>query len=285
MSISVITPVFNRALLVYELYESLMSQQSYDFEWVIIDDGSTDNLKEVIDKIASTSPFKIIYRYKKNGGKHTALNIGIEMSSFNWIFIVDSDDILTPNAIALANEKIQAIVDDKCKGMVFLRGYKTTKEIVGKAETIENISLEKFAGTKGDKALIIKRDSLLKNQFPVFDGENFITEALVWNSILENGYFKYFNEIIYYSEYLPGGLTSNYTDLLRKNINGTMAFVINNLNLKGLGINVIKQTVFHFIPIFNISNLIVVKKKTRFTVFVLFITCLFLVKIKNKIKG
>ncbi|HBD1412449.1 TPA: glycosyltransferase, partial [Escherichia coli] len=56
MSISVITPVFNRALLVYELYESLMSQQSYDFEWVIIDDGSTDNLKEVIDKIASTSP-------------------------------------------------------------------------------------------------------------------------------------------------------------------------------------------------------------------------------------
>ncbi|EGK3972729.1 glycosyltransferase family 2 protein, partial [Escherichia coli] len=57
MSISVITPVFNRALLVYELYESLMSQQSYDFEWVIIDDGSTDNLKEVIDKIASTSPF------------------------------------------------------------------------------------------------------------------------------------------------------------------------------------------------------------------------------------
>ncbi|NVL73305.1 glycosyltransferase family 2 protein, partial [Escherichia coli] len=78
--------------------------------------GSTDNLKEVIDKIASTSPFKIIYRYKKNGGKHTALNIGIEMSSFNWIFIVDSDDILTPNAIALANEKIQAIVDDKCKG-------------------------------------------------------------------------------------------------------------------------------------------------------------------------
>ncbi|EFO3528363.1 hypothetical protein E8R60_RS20465, partial [Escherichia coli] len=79
--------------------------------------------------------------------------------------------------------------------------------------------------------------------------------------------------------------TSNYTDLLRKNINGTMAFVINNLNLKGLGINVIKQTVFHFIPIFNISNLIVVKKKTKFTVFVLFITCLFLVKIKNKVKG
>ena len=96
--ITVLTPSYNRANLLPLLFDSLCQQTSFDFEWLIIDDGSRDNTADVV-RTFITDKFPIHYYYKENGGKHTAMNFSHPYIKGNLLFIVDSDDVLTPDAI------------------------------------------------------------------------------------------------------------------------------------------------------------------------------------------
>ena len=98
MTITVFTPTYNRAYILPKLYESLKKQTCMNFEWLIIDDGSTDDTSEVV-KTFKTDKFPILYYYKKNGGKHTAMNYSHPYINGDLLFIVDSDDVLTNDAI------------------------------------------------------------------------------------------------------------------------------------------------------------------------------------------
>ncbi len=285
MSVSVITPIYNRANLIEKLFFSLKKQTTQSFEWIIVDDGSTDNLKEVVTEFKKEAVFKINYIYKTNGGKHSALNVGIPLAVNEWIFIVDSDDTLSYNSIDIVNNKIEKVKEHSCKGLIFLKAYETTKTVIGNVSTLNKVNSNQFAGIKGDKAIIFRRNSFIKNNFPVYIGENFITEAYLWNRILEEGYFQCWNEVIYYAEYLDGGLTSNYKNLLKNNPIGTLSFVLSNLNLNGIGLNIYKQTAFHFLPICDIGKIKILFKKVNFQVFLIFMMCLTYTHIKSKIKG
>ncbi|MEP9080449.1 glycosyltransferase family A protein [Enterobacter hormaechei] len=285
MSVSVITPVYNRANLIDKLFFSLKEQTSQAFEWIIVDDGSTDNLKEIVSDFKRQASFKINYTYKSNGGKHTALNEGIPLAEYEWVFIVDSDDTLPTNAIAVVNEKIKNIKELTCKGLVFLKAYESTKAVIGDINSLNKVNSNQFAGVKGDKAIIFRRDSFIENKFPTCVGENFLTEAYLWNRILEKGYFQCWNEVIYYAEYLEGGLTSNYKNLLKKNPVGTLSFVLSNLNLNEIGLNIYKQSAFHFLPICDSSNIKILFKKVNGRVFFIFMLCLTYTYIKSKVKG
>ena len=97
-TIAILTPSYNRAYILGKLYESLLAQTCFDFKWYIVDDGSVDNTKEVSAGFSSDK-FEIKYIYKDNGGKHTAVNTGLEHIEEKLTFIVDSDDRLMPDAI------------------------------------------------------------------------------------------------------------------------------------------------------------------------------------------
>ncbi len=98
--ITVFTPTYNRAYCLHKCYESLKRQTCKDFDWLIIDDGSTDNTKELVDSWISSSPgFLIRYIYKENGGMHTAYNVAYENIDAELSINVDSDDYLVDNAI------------------------------------------------------------------------------------------------------------------------------------------------------------------------------------------
>ena len=92
MMITILTPTFNREGGLRNLWDSLQKQTVKDFEWLIVDDGSTDGTKNLITQLQEKSDFQIRYIYKSNGGKHTALNVGIQTICSELIFIVDSDD-------------------------------------------------------------------------------------------------------------------------------------------------------------------------------------------------
>src|SRR5574344_324976 len=102
--ITVFTPTYNRAHLLCNAYNSLLRQTNKDFEWLIIDDGSTDNTKEIIHKYIDDNKIKIRYYKKNNGGKHTAINYGIKRAKGELTIILDSDDELVNNAIELINK-------------------------------------------------------------------------------------------------------------------------------------------------------------------------------------
>ena len=99
MKVTILTPTFNRKDNLIKLYNSLLEQKNNNFEWVIVDDGSTDGTEMKVKEFIKENKIKIIYYMKENGGKHTALNFGISKIDTDLTFIVDSDDWLKDNAI------------------------------------------------------------------------------------------------------------------------------------------------------------------------------------------
>ena len=88
--LTVFTPAYNRADLLTRCYESMCKQTNKNFIWMIVDDGSTDNTREISESwVKNTKDFQVIYIYKENGGKHTALNIGTREATGDLILILD----------------------------------------------------------------------------------------------------------------------------------------------------------------------------------------------------
>lgn len=214
MKVTVLTPTYNRGYIIDKCFESLCNQTCKEFEWIIVDDGSTDNTKDVIRNFSKKAPFKIRYIYKENGGKHTALNKGIKEVSTELTFIVDSDDRLTEDAIYTISNEWEKIKDNKklC-GINFLRGYSYDK-VIGtkfpKDHYIDNgIDIQFRHNVRGDKAEVWRTDLLKKYKFPVFENEKFLGENIVWWKIALEYDMFYINKIIYITEYLEGGLSKS----------------------------------------------------------------------------
>lgn len=223
--ITVFTPVYNRAYIIENLYHSLLSQTNYDFEWLIIDDGSTDFVEELVHgwMEAKTAPFEIRFFRQPNGGKHRAINRGVWLAAGEAFFIVDSDDYLTEEAIELIHKWWKDIGnDDGYAGVAGLRGNREGKIIgdiplFGSYIDATNIERGKY-GLLGDKAEVYKTSVLKKYPFPEFEGENFLTEAVVWDRIGDAGLkVRWFCQIIYMCEYREDGLTRKGKECFIKN--------------------------------------------------------------------
>ena len=93
MRISVITPTYNRSNTLERVFHSLEQQTMKSFEWIIIDDGSIDNTKEVVSDFSKKAKFDINYIWQENNGKHIAVNKGVSIAKGEFIAIADSDDV------------------------------------------------------------------------------------------------------------------------------------------------------------------------------------------------
>lgn len=100
MKITVFTPTYNRGYCLERLFKSLLDQTFKDFEWLIIDDGSTDNTEKLVENFQkSCKDFPIIYKKTENGGKHRAINRGMSLVNGEMILFMDSDDWLRKDAL------------------------------------------------------------------------------------------------------------------------------------------------------------------------------------------
>lgn len=115
--LTVLTPAYNRRKGLQKLFESLLAQTNKNFEWLIVDDGSTDDTSLFVQQWVSCKEFSIRYYKKENGGKHTALNYSLDKISTPLVFIVDSDDYLTSDAVDVIYENTAFINPKKiCAG-------------------------------------------------------------------------------------------------------------------------------------------------------------------------
>ena len=226
-SVTVLTPTYNRKDKLQNLFISLCNQDSFNFIWLVIDDGSTDDTESWIASIKESAPFCIKYFKKPNGGKHTALNIGFRMSESYLTFIVDSDDILTSNAISLIISTIPEIKKNNLCGVSFLRGYDESscigKEFLHKHFISNYIKVRIKDNISGDKAEAWRTDILSKYSFPTFENEKFLSESYLWKRIALDYDMLYINRIIYITRYLDGGLTNSGKPLRISNPCGGMA--------------------------------------------------------------
>ncbi|MDE5562400.1 MAG: glycosyltransferase family 2 protein [Clostridiales bacterium] len=232
MTVTVFTPTFNRAYILPRLYESLCAQTCKDFEWIIVDDGSSDNTEELVGEWTNNdNGFDIIYEKKQNGGKHRAINVGVQKARGELFFIVDSDDHLTPEAVELLVRWLGDLDDShKFAAISGARGRDVSTYIGGVFKgnndyvDAKNTEREKHNLT-GDKAEAYITSVLKKYPFPEFDGENFITEEVVWNAIAYDGYYvRWYKDIIYICDYLDDGLTKSGNAKNRNNPQGVLCW-------------------------------------------------------------
>lgn len=219
MLITVFTPTYNRAHLLGRLYESLCAQRFTDFEWLIVDDGSTDGTASLVQGFIAERRIGIKYLSQRNGGKHRAINHGVGQAKGELFFIVDSDDYLPADSLqSIATE--YAKCDSSMGGVAGLDATDGGK-VIGSGlaqEFIECNSMEiRFKHhVTGDLAEVFKTSVMREFPFPEIDGEKFCPEALVWNRIALKYNLRYFNKVIYIAEYQDGGLTDNIVRVRRQ---------------------------------------------------------------------
>ena len=234
--ITIFTPTYNRGYIIDKVYESLSTQTFKDFEWLVVDDGSTDNTELLFKQwLKEDVFFKINYYKTKNGGKHRAINFGLEYAQGDKFFIVDSDDYILDNALEKVNDWFETIKGKEHEfcGISGNRA-KNLKDIWGttfEGNKIDCTYLESIHNNiTGDKAEIYFTDILRKNKFPEFQNEKFIQESAVWHEIANQDLkLRYFNEIIYITEYLDDGLSANSKKNYIENPQG-IAYVLKQQN-------------------------------------------------------
>ena len=229
-NITVFTPTYNRAHTLERLYKSLQIQTFKDFEWLVIDDGSTDETKVLFKKwLTEKNAFPIHYYRKENGGKHTAIYVGLDKAQGELFFTADSDDYLTADALQKVNNCVASLPEnEKFCGVVGNMGYNLTEtpNTIYKGEWRDASLLERYPQFSenpidGERAFVFFTEIHRKYRFPVFENEKFMTEAVSWNRMAKDGYkMRVFNDIIYIYKYLPNGLTLSGSKMFIDNPKG-----------------------------------------------------------------
>ena len=238
MKFTVFTPTFNRKELLEKLYKSLQKQTFKDFEWLIVDDGSTDGTKEKVEEFLSEKKLEIKYYFKENGGKQRAYNFATEKANGELFICLDSDDEYVENGLEIILKYWKKYEKNSdIAGMGYLSTY-PNREIIGSSFPEKEMISTQFEiynkyGVKGDKGIMFRTEIIKKYKFPVFEDEKFITEAVVYNRICEKYKMVYVNEKIEIKEYQEDGLTAKYNNLLLKNPKG-QALYHNEINSQKL---------------------------------------------------
>ncbi len=217
-AISIFTPTYNRSYILETLYNSISQQTSRDFEWLIVDDGSTDNTEELVKAFIYEQKITIRYIKQLNGGKHRAINRGVQEAQGELFFIVDSDDYLTVDALERILFHYDKIKNDfSFVGVSGLRTYPNGKKVGGEYDfgilDCNSLDFRFKYKIKGDMAEVFRTEILREFPFPDINGEFFCAESTVWNRIAQKYKLRYFYEKIYFCDYLPDGLTSKITKL------------------------------------------------------------------------
>ena len=210
--LTIITPTYNRADCLSACWQSLCAQTVFDFQWLIVDDGSTDGTAAAVrDLQARTDRFAIDCIAKPNGGKHTALNAAHPHIRGDYVVVLDSDDTLTPNAVETILEKWALFADNAQVGrIIFLKGFTVEEPICRVAHPgvpVDTLK-EPRIGTAGRDCCDTFRTALFtKYRFPEFEGEKFIGEGAGFFPMELESKGVYYNEVLYLCSYREDGLT------------------------------------------------------------------------------
>ena len=186
---SIVIPTFNRAGFICKAIDSVLNQTFKDFELIIVDDGSTDNTKEVIEKYNDS---RIKYFYQKNKERSAARNEGIRKSAGEYITFLDSDDYYLPQRL---ENLYNGIISKGSPIAFFYTGISFEKDgVILEREEINNSfkSDKDFIvwGVIGTPQACLHRAIFNKHKF----NENFhISEDMeLWLRIIHDGYKLYF---------------------------------------------------------------------------------------------
>lgn len=220
-TLTVFTLSYNRAYCLHKCYESLLRQSCKDFEWLVVDDGSTDNTRELVASWIAEGLISIRYVYKTNGGMHTGYNTAYDNIDSELAVSVDSDDYLTDNAVEIILTRWQENKDAKYAGMVFLDITEDGKVIGTEMPALKSATvydLYNRLGVKGDKKQVYRPELIRPFRAPEFAGEKLFPTCYKYFQVDLTHEMLLFNEPVCVVEYMPDGYTKNIVSLYKKNL-------------------------------------------------------------------
>lgn len=249
--ITVLTPTYNRAYTLEKAYKSLIDQSYKNFEWIIIDDGSKDDTKNIVEKWMQEDKIDIQYYYQNNRGKHIAHNLGVEKAKFNLFTCLDSDDWFYPGTLESIISYSKEIQAENICGLIGLDTYENGKVVGDKfPESTEILSWYEIIfdeKIKGDKTIVFKTKVLKDYPFPENNLDKHMPPSYQLFLMSKRYKFKVVNDQMKFVEYLPDGITNNirkkyeiapnnYAEyrILMANISPTIKFKVKNLFLLNL---------------------------------------------------
>ncbi|MBW8198584.1 glycosyltransferase family 2 protein [Flagellimonas abyssi] len=225
-TITIFTPTFNRAYCLHQCYNSLVSQTNKDFIWLIIDDGSTDNSKELIASWIKENKIEIRYQYQSNQGMHGGHNTAYSLIETPLNICIDSDDFMPNNAVELILEKWESIKDKpQFAGIVGLDADKTGN-IIGTRfpEHLEETTIYDIYNkhkVKGDKKLVYRTEVIKQYpKYPIYEGERFVPLGYLYQLIDQDYKLYPVNEVYCIVEYMPDGSSLNMLKQYRRHPKG-----------------------------------------------------------------
>lgn len=213
-TITIFTPTYNRGYCLHLCYESLKRQSNRDFKWLIIDDGSTDNTKKLVDTWITEGLIEIEYHFQKNGGMHTGYNTAYALIDTELNVCIDSDDYLAEDAVHKILTFWSKNKDERYAGIVGLDAT-VNGEILGKkfpqnllSSTLEDLYYNHKI--PGDKKLVYRTEVVKRYpEYPVFEGESFVPLGSLYLQIDKDYELLCLNEVLCIVEYMEDGSTRN----------------------------------------------------------------------------
>ena len=257
-TLTVFTPSYNRAYTLHKCYESLLRQTSKDFTWLIVDDGSSDNTKELVDSWINENKIEINYIYQENQGMHGAHNTAYKNIKTELNVCIDSDDYMPDDAV----EKIISFWNinkrSDLAGIMALDAY-TDGKVIGdrfpsvlKESTYFNI-YNKY-GLKGDKKLIYRSELTTQYPYPIFEGEKYVSLAYKYAKLDSKYKLALMNEVVCNVEYMEDGSSLNMLKQYRRNPKGFAFIRIDNMKNPNASLNFKFKECIHYVSSSFISK-------------------------------
>lgn len=256
MKLSILTATYNREDLLGRLYKSIKSNliENMDVEWLIMDDGSTDNTENLVENFEECNHLEIKYYKQVNQGKMQAINNLMEHVSGELVMDCDSDDFFVRGAFKSIYEKSENLLnDEELYALVFLKN-ENQNQLSGNRFVKENEKTTMFSlyfkeGILGEKIIVFKTSIRKKYKHELMENEKFITEARMYHKMDLSYGIKCFNIVLVEGEYLDTGYTSNITKTFKESPKGYFQYFneILNRNEKGIKFGKRIYAIKHFI--------------------------------------
>lgn len=233
---TIFIPTYNRADVLMRTLDSISAQNDNDLEVVIVDDGSTDNTKDLVETWRQEVSFTVKYTSQTNQGKTAAHNTMLEYASGELTILLNSDDLLSDNALSIIRTEWETAKDiPNCAGIEGLSADLDSGKLLGtrypKEKMLSNyLEMRQRYGVTGDKLNVIKTSVLKEFPFPRFPGEKHVPPSTVWNRIAQRYQLIHLNTVLQLKEYRADGITKSWGDKKSRNPCGYRQYYLEILN-------------------------------------------------------
>lgn len=246
MKISILTPTYNRKKLLKRLYTSLLENSKYevDIEWLIMDDGSTDNTKEIVKEFIKENKIKIKYYKQENQGKMSAINKLVTEATGDLIIDCDSDDYFTHNAFEIIKEEYNKYKNEEnIYGLCFLKYDQNNNNMGNEFKNIKTTMFDLYfkEGETGEKAIVFFSNIRKKYKHELEHNERFVTEARMYHKMDEKYKIICINKPVMICEYQEEGYTKNIEKQFKENPYGYYEYFKEILQRDMKGVNFKKR--------------------------------------------